>query len=54
MIAVSITIPVMIAVATVTHAAKLAIDIFNASATTGEGLERRIHPAPIAVLAPRP
>src|ERR1051326_7493552 len=47
----AVAIPVMIVVATVVHAAELAIDVFNRAAATGEGFQGSVHPSAIAVLA---
>jgi hypothetical protein len=50
-VSVPIAVPVTIMLAAVVHAAKLAIDIFNRAAATGEGFEMSIHPLAVAVLA---
>ena len=48
---VAVSVPVTVVVATVFHAAKLAIDIFNWAPAGGKGFEISIHPLAIAVLA---
>src|SRR5262249_47335548 len=53
-VSVAVAVPVAIVVATVVHAAKLAVDIFNRAAARGEGFKISIHPLAIAVLAARP
>ena len=50
-VAIAISVPVTIVVATVLHAAELAIDIFNRATAAGEGFKIGIHPLAIAVLA---